>query len=87
MRDLFQDAPASLFDAPPSPAYLHAKDFVRWCCSFGNDFRNSPDSANLRYWLQKNKIEIRENDLREILETARPLFMKRIERAIRPTLS
>ena len=83
MRDLFQDAPASLFDAPPSSSYLHAKDFVRWCCSFGPDFRNSPDITNLRYWAQKHKVRMVDREEREILETARPLFLKRIEQAVR----
>ncbi len=83
MRDLSQDASPSLFDAPPPPTYLHAKDFVRWCCSFGGGFRNSPDVANLRYWLQKNEIRIKERELMEILDTARPLFWKRIEQSVR----
>src|SRR5262245_3054792 len=83
MRDLSQDVSPSLFDTPPPATYLHAKDFVRWCCSFGPDFRNSPDVTNLRYWAQKNKIKIRDLDEAEILETARPLFLKRIEQAIR----
>jgi hypothetical protein len=83
MRDLFQDSPVSLFDAPPSPTYLHAKEFVRWCCSFGPDFRNSPDITNLRYWAKKNKVKILEREEVEILETARPLFIKRIEQAVR----
>ena len=83
MRDLSQPVPASLFDPPPSQSYLQAKDFVRWCCSFGNDFRNSPDISNLRYWAHKNKIKMKERDEQEILETARPLFLKRVEQAIR----
>ena len=83
MRDLFQDALPSLFDAPPSQSYLHAKDFVRWCCSFGSDFRNSPDMTNLRYWARKNKVHIEERELAEVLDTARPLFLKRIEQALR----
>ena len=83
MRDLSQDAPPSLFDAPPPASYLHAKDFVRWCCSFGPDFRNSPDVTNLRYWAQKNKIGMDAEELAEVLETARPLFLKRIEQALR----
>jgi len=83
MRDLFQDAPASLFDAPPSTTYLHAKEFVRWCCSFGPDFRNSPDITNLRYWAKKTKTKIAERNEVEVLETARPLFVKRIEQAMR----
>src|SRR5215467_2676418 len=83
MRDLSQDAPPSLFDAPPSSSYLHAKDFVRWCCSFGPDFRNSPDITNLRYWAQKNKVQMLGRDEQVILESARPLFLKRIEQAVR----
>jgi len=83
MRDLSQDASPSLFDAPPSSAYLHAKDFVRWCCSFGPDFRNSPDVTNLRYWAQKTKVHIEEREVVEVLETARPLFLKRIEQGLR----
>jgi hypothetical protein len=83
MRELSQDPSPSLFDAPPPESYLHAKDFVRWCWSFGNDFRNSPDITNLRYWAQKNKIKIGARDEAEILETARPLFLKRIEQAVR----
>src|SRR5437867_3393424 len=83
MRDLTRDAPPSLFDAPPSPSYLHAKEFVRWCCSLGADFRNSPDVTNLRYWARKNKIKIKERDEVEILETARSVFLKRVEQAVR----
>ena len=85
MRDLSQDGLPLLFDAPPSPSYLHAKDFVRWCCSFGPEFHNSPDVANLRYWAHKNEIHIDEQELQEVLETARPLFLKRIEQALRKT--
>ncbi len=83
MREISQDHAPSLFDAPPSPTYLHAKDFVRWCCSFGADFRNSPDITNLRYWAQKSKVKLKDGDVAEILETARPLFLKRIEQAVR----
>jgi hypothetical protein len=83
MRDLSQDVSPSLFDAPPSASYLHAKDFVRWCCGFGPDFRNSPDITNLRYWAQKNKLKFKDTDEIEILDAARPLFLKRIEQAVR----
>jgi hypothetical protein len=83
MRDLTQDTTASLFDAPPSASYLHAKEFVRWCFSFGTDFHNSPDVTNLRYWVQKNKIRIKNDEETEILETARPIYFKRIEQAVR----
>ena len=85
MRDLSQDVSPSLFDAPPSSSYLHAKEFVRWCCSFGPDFRNSPDVTNLRYWAHKSKVHIEEREVAEVLETARPLFLKRIEQAVRKT--
>jgi hypothetical protein len=84
MRELLpQDSAPSLFDAPPPASYLHAKDFVRWCCGFGTDFRNSPDVTNLRFWARKNKIKIQDSEETEILETARPMFLKRIEQAVR----
>src|SRR5262249_8100648 len=85
MRALFhdnQDTP-TLFDAPPPPAVSQAKDFVRWCCSFGTNFRNSPDIANLRYWARKNKVKIKERDEVEILQAARGVFLKRIEQLMR----
>jgi len=82
MRDLTQDSSPSLFDAPPPESYLHAKEFVRWCCSFGTSFRNSPDAANLRYWAHKTRIRIKERDEIEILDTARSLFLKRLEQAV-----
>jgi hypothetical protein len=62
---------------------MHAKDFVKWCCSFGTEFRNSPDVSNLRYWAQKMKVKIKDREEDEILETSRSLFLKRIEQAIR----
>ena len=82
MRELSPELP-SLFDAPPPPSYLHAKDFVRWCCSFGTSFRNSPDAANLRYWARKNEVQIKERDESEILDIARSLMLKRIEQSVR----
>ena len=81
MRELSQDTP-TLFDAPPPRTISNAKDFVRWCCSFGPDFRNSPDVANLRYWARKNKVKIIESDEVEILEAARVAFLKRIEQSM-----
>jgi hypothetical protein len=83
MRDLSQEASPSLFDAPPPESYVQAKDFVRWCCSFGGEFRNSPDIANLRYWANKNKVKIPERSEHEILESARPLFLKRIGQLVK----
>src|SRR5262249_9021068 len=83
MRDLSHDAPLLLFDAPPPVTYAQAKEFVRWCCSFGPAFRNSPDVTNLRYWAHKNKIKIIEREEKEIIDAARHLFLKRVEQAIR----
>ena len=60
-----------------------ARDFVRWCWSFGSDFRNSPDITNLRFWLQKNRIEFSESEEDEILAEARRLFLKKVEQAVR----
>ena len=62
---------------------MQAKEFVRWCCGFGADFRNSPDVTNLRFWAQKIKLKFKETEERDILETARPIFLKRIEQAVR----
>ena len=74
---------ASLFDAPPPQTYLQAKEFVRWCCSFGSDFRISPDVSNLRFWAQKNQVKIDQSDEREILEASRAIYLKRIEQRVR----
>ena len=85
MRELSesQDLGPSLFDAPPPESYLQAKDFIRWCCSFGDAFRNSPDVTNLRFWARKTKVKFSERHEREILETARPMFLKKIEQIVR----
>lgn len=92
-RDV-SDQPSFLFDAPPPPALQQppkqekgneglARDFVRWCCSFGPNFRNSPDVANLRYWAKKSKVKIKAHEERTILETARISFLKHIEKLTR----
>ena len=81
-QDTSQDTP-TLFDGPPPANVSHARDFVRWCCSFGADFRNSPDVANLRYWADKHKVQIKEHEEAEILEAARNAFLKRIEQLMR----
>ena len=84
MRELSQPPEGpSLFDAPPPQSYLRAKDFVKWCCSFGPEFRNSPDASNLRYWAQKNKIKIDQPDERVILDSAREIYLKRVEQRVR----
>jgi hypothetical protein len=95
-RHISQETP-SLFDPPPPTAVPDileatkdekgtdrlAKDFVRWCFSFGATFRNSPDVANLRYWAQKGKSKMKDSEEAEILDTARSLFFKRIEQLTR----
>jgi hypothetical protein len=83
MAELFQPASTSLFDAPPPPAYLHARKFVTWCWSFGGEFRNSPDLTNLRYWARSNHIDMSQPDEAEVLEIARPMFSRRVEQAVR----
>ena len=62
---------------------LLARDFVRWCWSFGTDFRNSPDITNLRSWLRKGSLNPSVSDEEEILVEARRLFLKKVEQAVR----
>jgi hypothetical protein len=78
----FESTP-SLFDPPPPVTVTVAKDFVKWCCSFGHGFHNSPDIANLRYWARKSKLKIKEREEAAVLEVARTLFLKRIEHLTR----
>lgn len=59
-----------------------ARDFVRWCCSFGNDFRNSPDITNLRVWMRNGEMNASSEE-EEILAEARRLFLKKVEQAVR----
>ena len=70
--------------AGPTPRQL-AREFVGWCCSFGSGFHNSPDAANLRYWLHKTEMkpsDIADIDEDELLHEARRLFLKRIEQSL-----
>jgi len=60
-----------------------ARDFVRWCCSFGNDFRNSPDITNLRVWMRQGSMDPSSSEEEEILAEARRLFLKKVEQAVR----
>ena len=60
-----------------------ARDFVRWCCSFGNDFRNSPDITNLRVWMRQGNMDTSSSEEEEILAEARRLFLKKVEQAVR----
>ena len=68
--------------AEKSPEIL-ARNFVRWCWSFGSEFRNSPDITNLRSWLQKGSVQPSLVEEEEILVEARRLFLKKVEQAVR----
>ncbi len=81
-QDISLETP-SLFDAPPPATTTYAKDFVKWCCSFGAGFHNSPDVANLRYWAKKMKVKIKEREEPAVIEAAHGLFLKRIEQQTR----
>src|SRR5207247_1622601 len=96
-RDLPQQTPLMFDTLPPlarspePPRELKdekgtdrlAKDFVRWCCSFGAEFRNSPDITNLRYWAQKNKLKIKDREESDILNAARAAYLKKVEQSVR----
>jgi len=69
--------------SPEKSTDVIARDFVQWCWSFGNDFRNSPDITNLRSWLRKGETNPSASEEEEILAEARRLFLKRVEQAIR----
>jgi hypothetical protein len=89
---LFDPPPPRIpVDAPHEPASTKeenrieklARDFVRWCFGFGSDFRNSPDSSNLRFWARKMKLPIHENEEMPIVSEARRLYQKRVEHLIK----
>jgi hypothetical protein len=69
--------------SPEKATDVIARDFVRWCWSFGNDFHNSPDITNLRSWLQKGHLNPSGFEEEEILVEARRLFLKRVDQAVR----
>jgi len=66
-----------------SPIGTHAREFVRWCFSLGDSFRNSPDATNLQSWLKKGQIKVSKAEESEILEEARRMFMKKLEQQVR----
>ena len=66
-----------------TPVGNQAREFIRWCCSLGDDFRNSPDAANLQFWARKTKSKIARNEEVEILAEARRLFLRKIEQHVR----
>jgi len=78
--DLFTAAEAA---AEESPSQAIARDFVRWCWSFGGDFRNSPDINNLRFWLKKSSMSPSPNEEGEILVGAREMFMNKVRLSVR----
>jgi hypothetical protein len=91
MRDLFSDqlplpTVPSAISAPAreqkQPGKV-AKEFVRWCCSFGPAFRNSPDISNLRFWMHKTRLKLKDREEYEVLEAARVEFVKRVEQLVR----
>jgi hypothetical protein len=68
---------------PEKSTDANAREFVRWCWSFGSDFHNSPDITNLRSWLRKGRLSPSASEEEEILVEARRLFLKRVEQAVR----
>lgn len=64
-------------------ADILARDFVRWCWSFGSDFHNSPDITNLRSWIRKRGTGLASSEEAEVLVEARRLFLKKVEQALR----
>jgi len=66
-----------------SPVGIHAREFIRWCFSLGDSFRNSPDATNLQFWIKKGKLKVSKAEEAEILTEARRQFMKKIEQHVR----
>ena len=66
-----------------SPIGNHAREFVLWCFSPGDGFRNSPDNTNFQTWLKKVKLKISKSEETEILSEARRLFNKKVEQHVR----
>jgi len=73
--------------ASETPAGSIAVEFVRWCCSHGDNFRNSPDATNFQYWLRKTNTTISKSDEADVLAESRRLLMKRIEQQVRKSAS
>jgi hypothetical protein len=69
--------------AAETPLGTQARDFVRWCFSVGENFRNSPDATNLQSWLKKNEVKVSKAEEAEILVEARRLFSKKLEQHVR----
>ena len=66
-----------------SPIGNHAREFVRWCFSVGDGFRNSPDYTNFQTWLKKSSTRISKTEESEVLAEARRMFSKKVEQHVR----
>jgi hypothetical protein len=66
-----------------SPVGNHAREFVQWCFSPGDGFRNSPDNTNFQAWLKKINLKVSKAEEAEILTEARRLFNKKVEQHVR----
>src|SRR5262245_39908447 len=60
-----------------------AKDFVRWCFSFGEEFRNSPEIINLRGWAQRAQVKLQDIDEDDVLTESRKLYLKRVDQMMK----
>jgi hypothetical protein len=96
MRNLINEAP-SLF--PTNPIVIEparspepsgekkpesiAREFVKWCCGFGSDFRNSPDYTNLRFWCEKVRMRLDADGQQAVLVEAQKLFARKLEQLMR----
>jgi hypothetical protein len=78
-----QESQATPAETPEESSESLARDFVRWCWSFGSDFHNSPDITNLRFWARKEKYRIAPSGEEEVLAEARRLYLKKVEQAVR----
>ncbi len=85
MRSLFDSVEPSLrVDASrPMTSSQLARNFVRWCCSFDKEFRNSPDEGNLRAWAGKEGFRYESAQEKQILKSAGELYLKRIVSSMR----
>ena len=85
MRSLFdavEPSPKVDTSSPTTSSQL-ARNFVRWCCSFGKEFRNSPDEANLRAWAGKEGFLYKSTQKKQILKSAQKLYLKRVMSLLR----
>ena len=85
MRSLFDAVePSPRVDTSrPATSSQLARNFVRWCCSFGKEFRNSPDAVNLRAWAEKEGFPYKSTHEKQILKSAQKLYFKRVMSLLR----